>query len=299
MAWGLEIQPDRLRLCRATRTRDRLRIARQAEVPVPPGLVQPSLSAPNLPDGPALAALLARLARDLGCRGWVHAALPDEVFALRSVVTEALPADRSEATRYLRWQARELLPFPAEEARLDFLPGPRQADGRRRIACLLARERVLAEYERLLSEARLEAARVDAGTITLAQALSARLGQRTAVLLAFGPRRLTLLVLEDDCPRFWRTLKIAEPMAEADRQQLLREVADSLAFCRQSEGVGAVEELLLDGPEELTSGLATELTEWLEIPVSAARAAADLQPTGAGAAAARWGAAIGAAVAPW
>jgi Tfp pilus assembly PilM family ATPase len=257
--------------------------------------------ATNLPDPGTLAPLLTKLCRDLGCRGWVGLALPDEVLSLRSVLTEQVPARPTEARRFLRWQARDLLPFPAEEARLDFLPGLATPDGRQRIVCLMARERVLAEYERLLSEAGLQAARVDARSVMLAQAASRRLGQRAAGVVAFGAGRMTLLVVEEARPRFWRTLAVAEPLEAQERERVIREVADSLAFSREAEETQPVQELLLDGPESLTEGLAAELGEWLEIPVS------PLQPAafglGGGVAripdVARWGAVIGAAVAPW
>ncbi len=301
MPWGLEIQADRLRLCEAKLTAGRVRITRSGEVALAPGLVQPSLTAPNLPDPGALTPLLATLGRDLGCRGWVALALPDEALSLRSIVTEQVPAQPVEARRFLRWQARDLLPFPVEEARLDFLPGLAASDGRQRLVCLMARERVLAEYERLLMEAGLQAARVDARSVMLAQAASRRLGQRAAGVVAFGAGRMTLLVLEEARPRFWRTLAAADPLEGHERERIIREVADSLAFSREAEEIQPIEELLLDGPEHLTDALAAELGEWLEIPVS------PLQPAafglGGGATkiqdVARWGAAIGAAIAPW
>ncbi len=300
MSWGLEIQPDRLRLCEARLTAGRLRITRSAEVPLAPGLVQPSLTGSNLPDLGTLAPVLAGLCRDLGCRRWVGLALPDEALSLRSILTEQLPQAPAEARRFLRWQARDLLPFPVDEARLDFLPGLAASNGRQRIVCLMARERVLAEYEQLLSEAGVQPARLDARSIMLAQAAWRRLGQRTVGLVSFVAGRMTLLVLQEGSPRFWRTIAVAEPFEGAERERIIREVADSLAFSREAEETQPVEELLLDGPE-VTDGLAAELGEWLEIPVSS------LQPDafgmGRGTAkipdVARWGAVIGAAVAPW
>jgi Tfp pilus assembly PilM family ATPase len=270
-------------------------------VPLAPGLVQPSLTAPNLPDPEAVARLLTGLGRNLGCRGWIGLALPDEALTLRSLITEQVPGQPAEARRFLRWQARDLLPFPVEEARLDFLPGLPAADGRQRVVCLMARERVLAEYEQLLAQADLQAARVDARSVMLAQAASRQLGQRAAGVVAFGAGRMTLLVVEEARPRFWRTLAVAEPLEGRERDRIIREVADSLAFSREAEATQPIEELLLEGPEHLTDGLAAELGEWLEIPVS------PLQPAALGVAGgatriqdvARWGAVIGAAVAPW
>lgn len=297
MGWGLEIGVDRLRLCAATLVRGRVRVRRPAECDVPAGLVQPSLTAANLPDAPALGRLLRTLARGAGCRGWVNLALPDEVFSLRTLLTDEVPAEPGEARRFLRWQARDLLPFPPEEMRLDFLapvPGP---EGRRRVVCLIARDRVLGDYERLLQEAGLQPARVDARSVTLAQAVSRRIGARAVGLLGLRSGHMSLLLFEDGRPRFWRTISADAPVDGAS-DRLVREVSDSLAFCRESEGTRPIEELLLEGPATLLEPLSRALADWLEIPTSplergafdfAAGSASLSEP-------ARWGAAVGAAV---
>jgi Tfp pilus assembly PilM family ATPase len=299
MAWGLDIEADRLRLCAAAAAGGRIRLQGWAEAPVPAGLLQPSLTTSNLPDPAALGRILAGLAREVRCRGWVRVALPDDVFSLRTLLTDDLPQEPAEARRFLRWQARDLLPFPAEETRLDFVAGLPPAEGRQRLVCLMARDRVLADYERLLAEAGLHAARLDAHSVAVAQAASRRLGSRTAGLVSLAAGRMTILIVEAGRPRFRRTLAGAETPDEAERDRLRREVADSLAFCRESEGTAPVEELLLDTPAGAGDGLAAELSDWLEIPVSPLQAAALGLPAGAKIAdPPRWGAAIGAAIAP-
>jgi Tfp pilus assembly PilM family ATPase len=299
MAWGIDIEADRLRLCAATVAGGRVRLQRCAEVPVPAGLLQPSLATSNLPDLAALGRILAGLAREAHCRGWVRVALPDDAFSLRTLLTDELPPEPAEARRFLRWQARDLVPFPAEETRLDFVAGLPAAEGRQRVVCLMARERVLADYERLLAEAGLHAARLDARSVMLAQAASRRLESRTAGLVSLAAGRMTILIVEGGHPRFRRTLAGADAPDEAGRDRLRREVADSLAFCRESEGTAPVEELLLDAPAGAGDGLAADLSAWLEIPVSPLQGAALGVPAGAKLAdPPRWGAAIGAAIAP-
>ena len=118
----------------------------------------------------ALTGLVRDLRKQAGCGGWVQLALPDPVFMLRTVVTDTLPAAREEARRFLRWQARDVLPFPAEEARLDFLRSGTGPDGRLRATCLMARERVLAEYEQAVTDAGLPVDLADALATALAGA---------------------------------------------------------------------------------------------------------------------------------
>ncbi|HTU00582.1 MAG TPA: hypothetical protein VMG58_02155 [Candidatus Sulfotelmatobacter sp.] len=299
MSWGLEIEPERLRLCAADTRRGEVRILRCGEATLPAGLVRPSFTDGNLTDATAVGRLLADLCRRLKCRGWIGVALPDAAFTLRGVSIEDLPSARGEAVRFLRWQAREFLPFPPDEARLDFLPPLAGQSGSLRITCLIARDGVLAEYEQLLAGAGLRAARLDARTVALAQAASPGLGARAAGLLALGPDRLTLLLVDEGRPRFWRTL--GAPSALAAREQVVREIADSLAFAQESEGVRMPEELLLDGPEAGTAALAPALRDWLELPVrmldrgSLGFSVKNGEPVDL----LRWGAAIGAAISPW
>jgi len=288
MSWGLEIGSETIRLCRAELRRGRLQLHRRAEVAVPSGLIQPSLKDGNVGDAGTLSGLLRDLCRSGGCRGWVRVALPDPVFTLRAIATDELPAGRQEAQRFLRWQARDLLPFPAEEARLDFLPAAAGPDGRLRVICLMARDRVLKEYERVLADAGLRAAVLDARSISLAQAASASLLRGTTGLLAAGGTRTTFLVVQEGRPRFWRILP--------EGRDLLREVADSLTFCRESEGVGPVDAVVVGGFGLQSAEVASALTEWLTVPVTTLDLCATLSADGHPDDLIHWGPAIGAAI---
>jgi len=297
MAWGLEIESETLRLCRAEVARGRLHLHRRAEVNVPSGLIRPSQKDANVADIPALAELLREACKSAGCRGWVQVALPDPVFSLRTLVSDELPAKREEAQQFLRWQMRELLPFPVEEGRLDFLPlGPGQ-DGRARAVCLVARDRILDEYERALKEAALKPALLDARSITLAHAAAGTFQANTAGLLAIGKTWTTLLILGEGRPRFWRTLhEGADAWTGAERLRLFREVADSLTFCQESDGLEAVEEVALAGVGAWTSEIASALEEWLQVPVAALDLCAALHTEGHPDDLVQWGVAIGAAI---
>jgi len=199
----------------------------------------------------------------------------------------------------LRWQARDLLPFPPEEARLDYLPLGRGSDGRLRMICLAARDRILAEYERALSAAGLHAAVLDARTITLAQAASEHLGEGTAGLLAVGRGWTTFLVVQEGQPRFWRLLPDgSEGWMGAERPRLLREVSDSLTFCLESESIGPLGGMTLAGLGEGTAEVASALTEWLGVPVTALDLRAALRSQEYPDNLDVWGPAIGAAIRP-
>jgi Tfp pilus assembly PilM family ATPase len=286
-----------VRLCRADLHRARLRIHRRAEVPVPPGLIQPSLRERNLGDPAGLTELVREAARKARCRGWVRVVLADPIFMLRTIATDELPARRDEARQFLRWQARDLLPFPAEEARLDYVVLTPGTDGRQRVACLMARDRILTEYERALEAAGLRAAVLDARSIGLAQAAAAFLGRETTGLVVVDGARTTLVVIHEGRPRFWRILPEGqEAWGRPDRARLLREVMDSIAFYRESEGTEQVSQIALGGLGQLTAEVAAALTEWLGVPAAGLNLGVALRVNGDPDDLLTWGAALGAAI---
>jgi Tfp pilus assembly PilM family ATPase len=298
MAWGLEIAPDRLRLCRAELRRGQIRVRRVVDAAIAPGMVQPSIKETKLADVSALTAALRSLRRRGGCRGWVRVALPDPLFVLRTIATDQLPDEREAARRFLCWQARDLLPFPVEQARLDYLSVGAGPDGRVRLACLVARKSLLADYERALQGAGFRAGVLDARSVSLAQATSVVLTARTAGLLTGDGDRATLLLIQDGRPQLWRILA-----ADGDPVRLIRDVADSLAFFQESEGLGPLERVLVHGMGPRTDEVATGLARWLELPVSVLDLTEAFvsgnRPGGTAAELTRWGAAIGAAIRPW
>jgi Tfp pilus assembly PilM family ATPase len=300
MPWGLEIGPETVRVCHASQRAGRLVVRRRVELPVPAGLIQPSLKESNVGDAARLAAFLTEARQKAGVRGWLRVALPDAAFTMRTVTTDQLPERREDARRFLRWQARDLFPFPPDEARLDYQRLSPAADGRQRSVCLVARDRVLAEYEGALAQAGCRVAVLDAQTLSLAQAASPALGAGPVGLLAVNGTRSTLLVVHEELPRFWRHLPEGrQGWEDGSRARLLREMADSLAFCQESEGAGAVKELVISGLGELAGEVSASLTDWLGLPVARLDLARALRTDGDPDDLAAWGSVIGAAIRPW
>jgi Tfp pilus assembly PilM family ATPase len=302
MAWGLEIASDRIRLCRADVHRGRIRLRRAVESPVPSGVGQASVKDAHLGDGTAMTKALGELGRRAGCRGWIRVALPDPLFILRTIATEELPDEPAAARRFLGWQARDLLPFPADQARLDFVKAGSGPDGRLRLTCLIANDRILAEYERILQAAGFLVATLDARSVALAQAASVFLTFPSVGLLTADGPRATLLVVQEGQPRLWRILA-TDGAGDENGVRLIREVADSLAFFREAEDVGPVKHLFVHGMGHRTPEVASGLTRWLELPVSVLDLSVALtsgaKPQGLAGELTRWGAALGAAIRPW
>jgi hypothetical protein len=302
MDWGVEIISDAMRICRAGLRQGRVAMHRMGEVPVDRGLIRPSLKEANLPNLPPLAEALRSLARRLGCRGWVRLVLPDPLFLLRTVATDELPPDPAAARQFLGWQLRDQLPFPVEEARLDFLPAVPGTDGRLCVTCLIGRRNVLSEYEALLERAGLRASVLDAHSVALAQSASAFLAAKTLALLSASGGHATLLVIQEGRPRLWRILPLDPAPGGDGAVRLIREIADSLTFFRESEGVGPPERLFVHGGKSWAAETAAALADWLECPVSILDLGGVVPPDGGSSDASgdlgRWGPAVGAAIRP-
>jgi hypothetical protein len=294
--WGMDLGAEAIRLCHAAARGERIEVRRMADVALARGLLQPSAKLPNLTETAALADAVTRVARQAGCRGYVRVALPDAVFLLRSIVSDAVPDDPAAARQFLLWQARDLLPFPAEEGRLDYQIIGADPDGRVRTVCLIARARILAEYEELLGTAGLRVAVLDAHSVTMAQAISALFSDGSSLVLAGDGGRATLLVIEARRPRVWRILPFPWTV-DGSGDRLLREVADSLTFFQESEGVAPLERVIVGGFGKETTALAERLSAWLELPASALDLCTIAQdwPLDADSG---WGAALGAAIRP-
>ena len=295
-SWGLDFGAEAIRLCHAAARGERIEVRRMADVALAPGLLRPSAKLPNLPEPAALADAVTRVARQAGCRGYVRVALPDAVFLLRSIVSDAVPDDPAAARQFLLWQARDLLPFPAEEGRLDYQIIGSGPDDRVRTVCLIARARILAEYEELLGTAGLHVAVLDAHSVAIAQAISGLFSDGPSMVLAGDGGRATLLVIEARRPRVWRILPFPWT-GNGTSDRLLREVADSCTFFRESEGIAPLERVIVGGFGKETAALAARLSTWLELPAAALdlRAIARDWPLDADSG---WGAALGAAIRP-
>jgi hypothetical protein len=142
---------------------------------------------------------------------------------------------------------------------------------------------------------------IDARSIAFSQAALVRVAARTVGLLTADGERATLLLLRDGQPFQWRLLAV-DGEHESNGVRLLREVADSLAYFRETEGLPPVDHLFVHGLGSRTESLAADLAAWVEIPtsvlslteiVSAARGNGPAEDPSC------WGAALGAAIRPW
>lgn len=181
-------------------------VTHAATVPLPDGLVAPSLAGTNISSRADLAAAVRRALDQAGLRSARRAALivPDSVARLSLVELEQLPARTSELDRILRWQLRKSLPFPVGEARLSQFVA-HTSPGRTTLAVVLARADVLAEYEAAADTLGIHAGIVDLASLNVANAvLTAGPVAGDSLLVSLAPDATTLLLLRGSDLMFYR-----------------------------------------------------------------------------------------------
>jgi hypothetical protein len=268
-AWGLEIDKGRIGLCRSRLTSRGLEVTRGVSRPLPSALVTPSFTAPNVAEGQTLSGELRSLMNQAGCKGGpVVLALPDTSCRIGWQDFEALSGTPSETRQLLCWRLKDRIPFPIQEARVDYQPFPGQGSGTR-LMYLLARETVIAQYEALIVAAGLEPTRIITRGVALYRLQkTAGIGGK-CLLLAPGPSSLAFIYAEEQIPRLWRVLPWDGHDAPADQkhrvERTLREVHTTIRYLADEMGAGKPERLVLMGEGEDT--LAESLRGACELPV--------------------------------
>lgn len=249
-----------------------------AEVPLPPGVLHPSPSQPNLSDAEAVGQAVERaVERVRGARREAVLLLPDMIVRIFLLTFETFPRKAADAAPLLRWRLRKSVPFPVEETLLSWNE-QRSVDGNPEVVTAVARESVIREYEGLLRKAGLEPG------VVLGETLAALplVEDGPAVLLArLGGTGLTTAIVDGGRLALYRCTELGE---QPDPQALLDEIFPAVAFF-QDRAQRNVERVRLSGMESYGSELRRRLESELGCPVGLlgqVGPASDQLPEGAG-----------------
>ncbi|MEQ1898667.1 MAG: pilus assembly protein PilM [Vicinamibacterales bacterium] len=128
---------------------------------LPTGTVTPAFASLNIHDAAALTAALGSVTARLGARiRSVALVVPDAVARVSLVRFDQVPPRRDDLAQLVHWQVRKGVPFPADEARVSFVPGAGGGAGHEFLVAV-ARAGVVAEYEQACARAGLHAGIVD------------------------------------------------------------------------------------------------------------------------------------------
>ena len=259
-----------------------------AERPLPTDLLVPSSSVLNVQDEAEFARILADTVGPRPPRR-ARLVLPDRSVRLHVLNTDATPPGGPDLRHFLVWQLQDTLPYKPRDARVAYLPAPNGLPSRQVVITLVAREQVVAQYERLLGAAGIGAAHVAPAACHLFN-LSAQDPEAAPhavhAFLALGPESATLILSPRGIPHYVRTFP--RPGAEPDDRspvhdlpaagapgrrhrptpprELVAELLRSFSHAEDEVGLQAPARLLLGGELGHDLPLAAALQEGLGIP---------------------------------
>jgi hypothetical protein len=285
---AIEVTAAAVRALRLGGIRPRRVVRAYAERPLPHGLVVPSSSLPNVQDEGAFTRLLGEVVGPRPPRR-ARLVLPDRSVRLHVLNADATPPGGPDLRQFLVWRLQETLPFQPREARVAYVPAPNGAPNRQAAITLVAREQVLAQYERLVGAAGTLAAHMAPAAchlFNLAERDIEAAGDAVHAFLALGPESATLILSRRGIPEYVRTFlrPAAEPEppfptshqgavdGPAPRPQptrhkdLVAELLRSFEHAEEEVGLPAPGHLLLGGELAQEPALAAALHEGLGVP---------------------------------
>lgn len=231
-----------------------------------PGVVTPGFVAQNVHDAGALAEAVRLVVGRLGGRvRRVALVLSDAVARVSLVRLEQVPARREDLAQLIQWQVKKGVPFPADEARVSFVPASTGTAGFEFLATVV-RAGVVAEYERACTQAGLQAGIVDtASTSAINLRLAGGSPSGDWLLVHVREDSCAVAVLRDDRVLFFRA------RSEDDRLGVGDFVHQAVMYYQDRlEGKGFRAAYLAGGggAEEATDAVRREVEERLGTAVS-------------------------------
>lgn len=175
---AVEFAADRVTVVSLEQTAGEAVVGAHATEPLPPGIIVPSLNAPNVVQPNAAGDALRRAMDRAGIRGGRAAlVVPDAVGRVSIFPFESIPASEEDLGQLVRWQARKSVPFDIDAAQVSWSRGTSRGDGADFIV-VVARRDLIEEYEALCGRCGLQPGIVDLATFSLVNALMASEGGR-------------------------------------------------------------------------------------------------------------------------
>lgn len=170
---AVEIATERVAAVSVEDGRDRV-VSAHAVEPLPPGVLEPALNAPNIHDEATLVAALRRVLESMGTRVRRAAlVVPDTVAKVSLIRFDKVPARLQDLDQLIRWQVRKSAPFRIEDAQVSWIPGVTFPEGGQEYIVSIARRDIIEGYERVLAECGVHAGLVDLASLNLINAVIA------------------------------------------------------------------------------------------------------------------------------
>lgn len=230
-----------------------------AEEPLPAGSVMPSPMETNVTQPDAVRAALRRVFSRISDRpSSVALLVPDPVVRVFILPFESLPRRRDEALPLLRWRLKKSVPFDVDESVISWM----RQNGRLgdlEVVVAIARERIIHEYEEILSGLESHAGVIVSSTLATLPLLEER---GTTLLVRMSGKTLATAVVQGANLCVYRSSEMAADAASLNPQVMLEEIFPAVAYF-QDTFKGTIDRVRLAGfgsrPQIFCDALAAEL----------------------------------------
>lgn len=251
---AVELRPRAVAVVRLAREGARLALAAATAVELRAGVLEPSLSKPNILDADALRAALRTALERAGALsgGPVSLVVPDPAVRLTLVPAAGLRGRRAELEETVRFRLHKALPadFDVRSARLAW-----RATGGDELLVAVARDEVVRAYEEALSSLGFHPGLVEPAGLALASLDGAEDDQAERLLVNWDHGYVSFQVRRGGRPLLLRTLP-----REDGKEAVARHAEQTLRFHREQLGGRGFDELTLRSaaidPAEASEALA-------------------------------------------
>ena len=248
---AVEVRPRAIAAVRLVREGGRLALGAATAVALPDGVLDVSLTRPNIVDPEGFSAALRTALERAGALsgGAVSLVLPDPTVRLALVSAEGLKGRRREAEETIRFRLHKALPFDVRAARLAWDGAP---DAKVLVAVALSE--VVGGYEEALEALGYRPGLVEVSTLALASLGEAETGEGDRLLVNWDDTYVSFLLLRGSKPLLVRTLP-----GETGTSSVARQAASTLQFHRDRLGGESLTDVLVRSaaiaPEEAVAAL--------------------------------------------
>ncbi|HVB86191.1 MAG TPA: hypothetical protein VNK23_05940 [Candidatus Dormibacteraeota bacterium] len=238
--------------------------------PLPAGAVMPSPVETNITRPDAVRDVLRRVFSKVAHRGAPLALLiPDPAVRVFVLPFETLPRKADDALPLLRWRLKKSVPFDVDEATVSWMR-QKARDGGLEVITVIARQRIVREYEELLQSLDARPGVVLSSTLAVLPLLD----ESGATLLArLCGSTLTAAVVYGGSLCVYRSTELVAGARQLDPQTVLDEIFPAAAYFQDTWG-RELDRAYLSGFDEKNDRFRGMLRGELKLPVESIAAGA-------------------------
>lgn len=182
------------------------------KIEIPPSLINPSLREENISDAEEFKEAIKPLCKNIGISGkHIAVAMPDDSVKFSFLEFEDIPKDREKVVELIKWNLKKTLPFPVDEAVVDFqiIDAPSEKNPSYKLAIILMRKPVLDQYERLLNACNLTPAVILPSSLAVYNLYHDLLPKdKSCCLITASKKRINIICIRDRRPFFQRSKEV-------------------------------------------------------------------------------------------